>query len=50
MKTYSVYFSEPVEHKFRDQVWNQETRRWEEGEVTVVKDSFTFTLLRMQRI
>ena len=46
MKTYSVYFSEPVEHKFRDQVWNQETRRWEEGEVTVVKDSFTFYFLK----
>ena len=42
MKQYSVYFSEPVAHTYKDERFNKETRRWEEVEVTEMVKSVTF--------
>lgn len=42
MKQYSVYFSEPVAHTYKDERFNKETRRWEEVEVTEMAKSVTF--------
>ena len=42
MKQYSVYFSEPVAHTYKDERFNKETRRWEEVEVTEMVKSITF--------
>lgn len=45
MKQYSVNFKEPVPYTYTDQVWNKETKRWEDKEVTEMKKSFTFYTL-----
>lgn len=42
MKQYSVYFSEPVAHTYKDERFNKETRRWEEVEFTEMVESVTF--------
>lgn len=42
MKQYSVYFSEPVAHTYKDERFNKETRKWEEVEVTEMVTSVTF--------
>lgn len=42
MKQYSVYFSEPVAHTYKDERFNKEIRRWEEVEVTEMVKSVTF--------
>lgn len=42
MKTYTVYFSEPVTLTCVREKWNKEKRRWEEQEFQVSEDTFTF--------
>lgn len=42
MKKYSVYFSEPVVHTYKDVLFNKETHKWEEAEVTEMVKSVTF--------
>lgn len=42
MKQYSVYFSEPVAHTYKNERFNKETRSWEEVEVTEMVKSVTF--------
>ena len=42
MKTYTVYFSEPVAYTYIGDKWNKETRHWEEGEIVEVESMFTF--------
>ena len=40
MKTYTIYFSEPVSLKIMDQRWNG--KHWEDFENEIVKDTFVF--------
>lgn len=42
MKTYTVYFSEPVALTYVDQRWNPTIKKWEEFENVVEQDIFTF--------
>lgn len=42
MKTYTVYFSEPVTLTCVREKWNKEKLRWEEQEFQVSEDTFTF--------
>ena len=42
MKTYTVYFSEPVALTYVDQRWNPTIKKWEEFENVVEQDTFTF--------
>ena len=42
MKTYTVYFSEPVALTYIDQRWNPTIKKWEEFENVVEQDIFTF--------
>ena len=46
MKTYTVWFSEPVSYKYLGQKFNKETRRWEANvPMETVNDCFTFGTL-----
>lgn len=42
MKTYSVYFKEPITRTYIGQRFNHDTHRWEDGEITETSDHFTF--------
>jgi hypothetical protein len=42
MKQYTVYFSEPVAHTYKDERFNKSTRKWEEVEITEMEKSYTF--------
>lgn len=47
MKTYTVWFSEPVSYKYLGQKFNKETRRWEDNvPMETVNDCFTFSTLK----
>ena len=46
MKTYTVYFSKPIPHEVRRDVFDKETKRWKEKVFTEEKDCFTFYDLR----
>lgn len=43
MKTYTVYFSEPVSHKYVGDKFNKELKKWEyDVECEEINDTFTF--------
>lgn len=42
MKTYTVYFKEPITRTYIGQRFNHNTHRWEDGEITETADTFTF--------
>lgn len=42
MKQYTVYFTEPIAHTYKDLVFNKEAHVWQEGEVTKMTDTVTF--------
>lgn len=42
MKTYTVYFKEPVAYTFTDERFNKESRKWEEVKITKMVDTITF--------
>lgn len=47
MKTYTVYFSEPVCHKYIGDKFNRELKKWEYGvECEEWNDTFTFHSLK----
>lgn len=45
MKTYTVYFSEPITIKYLGDRFNHETKKWEEVEMERTDTSFNFTSL-----
>ena len=42
MKQYTVYFSKPVAHTYKEERFDKETREWEEVEVKDMVKSVTF--------
>ena len=47
MKTYTVYFSEPVTLKYKGDKFNHELKKWEyDVECEVTRDTFTFNSLK----
>mgnify|MGYP001346293885 CR=1 FL=1 len=45
MKQYTVFFSEPVAHTYKDERFNKTTLKWEEVEITEMEKSYTFFTL-----
>lgn len=42
MKTYTIYYTEPVAYTYTGDEWNKETKRWEKTEITEMKSVYTF--------
>lgn len=42
MKTYTIYFTEPVAHTYKTERFNKDIHKWEDAEITKMVDTITF--------